>query len=141
MRPHSERTSASSGSQSALIGAGIGLNRRAATATAANKVHRNASDGFAPAESKANPAPQNDPSREALRDCSLSPRYWWRGPFLRGRMGHGMKAQGTKLQATENDLKRLMADVTRAMEKAQEAITRIASNAAVTATETKRAQC
>jgi hypothetical protein len=52
-----------------------------------------------------------------------------------------MKAQGTKLQATENDLKRLMADVTRAMEKAQEAITRIVSNPAVTATETKRAQC
>jgi hypothetical protein len=50
-----------------------------------------------------------------------------------------MKAQGTKLQATENDLKRLMADVSRAMEKAQEAIMRIAS--AVTATETKRAQC
>ena len=51
-----------------------------------------------------------------------------------------MKAQGTKLQATENDLKRLMADVTRAMEKAQEAITRIAPDLAVTATETKRAQ-
>ena len=51
-----------------------------------------------------------------------------------------MKAQGTKLQATENDLKRLMGDVTRAMEKAQEAITRLASNPAVTATETKRAQ-
>jgi hypothetical protein len=52
-----------------------------------------------------------------------------------------MKAQGTKLQATENDLKQLMADVSRAMEKAQEAITRLASNPAVTATETKRAQC
>jgi hypothetical protein len=48
-----------------------------------------------------------------------------------------MKAQGTKLQATENDLKRLMADVSRAMEKAQEAITRIAPNLAVTATEAK----
>ena len=56
-------------------------------------------------------------------------------------MGTSMKAQGTKLQATENDLKRLMADVTRAMEKAQDAITRIASNGSVTATETKRAQC
>jgi len=52
-----------------------------------------------------------------------------------------MKAQGTKLQATENDLKRLMADVTRAMEKAQEAITRLASNPPVTATETERAHC
>ena len=104
---------------------------------------RYTSDGFAPAESKADPAPQNDPSREDLdlRDCSLSPRYWLRVHFLRGRMGTSMKAQGTKLQATENDLKRLMADVARAMEKAQEAITRIASNPAVTATETKRAQC
>ena len=52
-----------------------------------------------------------------------------------------MKAQGTKLQASENDLKRLMADVTRAMEKAQEAITRIASNPPVIAIEAKRAQC
>jgi hypothetical protein len=79
-------------------------------------------------------------TREASRDRSLSLRYWWRGAFLRGgEWGHGMQAQGTKLQATENDLKRLMADVSRAMEKAQEAITRIASNLAVTATETKRA--
>jgi hypothetical protein len=52
-----------------------------------------------------------------------------------------MKAQRTRLQATENDLKRLMADVTRAMEKAEEAIARIASNPSITATETKRAQC
>jgi hypothetical protein len=52
-----------------------------------------------------------------------------------------MKAQGTKLQATENDLKRLMADVSRAMEKAQAAVARIASDAAVSTTETKQAQC
>ena len=52
-----------------------------------------------------------------------------------------MKAQGTKLQATENDLKRLMADVTRAMEKAEEAIARIAPNPSFTATESKRAHC
>ena len=38
-----------------------------------------------------------------------------------------MNAQATKLQAVENDLKQLMADVTRAMEKAQEAVARIAS--------------
>jgi hypothetical protein len=37
-----------------------------------------------------------------------------------------MKAQATKMQAAENDLKELMADVTRAMEKAQEAVARIA---------------
>ena len=40
-----------------------------------------------------------------------------------------MIAQETKLQAAVNDLKQLMADVTRAMEKAQEAIARVASNA------------
>jgi hypothetical protein len=37
-----------------------------------------------------------------------------------------MKAQSTKVLAAENDLKELMADVTRAMEKAQEAVARIA---------------
>jgi hypothetical protein len=36
--------------------------------------------------------------------------------------------QATKLQDAENDLKQLMADVTRAMEKAQEAVARLASN-------------
>jgi hypothetical protein len=38
-----------------------------------------------------------------------------------------MNARATKLQAAENDLKQLMADVTQAMEKAQEAVARIAS--------------
>ena len=38
-----------------------------------------------------------------------------------------MNAQATKLQAAQNDLKQLMADVTRAMEKAQDAVARIAS--------------
>jgi hypothetical protein len=42
-----------------------------------------------------------------------------------------MNAQATKIQAAENNLKQLMADVTRAMEKAQEAVARIAANAAV----------
>ena len=36
-----------------------------------------------------------------------------------------MKAQETKLHAAELELKQLMADVTRAMEKAQDAIARI----------------
>jgi len=49
----------------------------------------------------------------------------------------GMNAQATKLEAAENDLKQLMADVTRAMEKAQEAVARIASKAAATTTETE----
>ena len=50
-----------------------------------------------------------------------------------------MNAQATKLQAVENDLKNLMAEVTRAMEKAQEAVARIASKAA-TATDFVHAQ-
>ena len=48
-----------------------------------------------------------------------------------------MNAQATKLHAVENDLKQLMADVTRAMEKAQEAVARIASKAATATTETE----
>jgi hypothetical protein len=47
-----------------------------------------------------------------------------------------MNAQATKLQAVENDLKQLMADVTRAMEKAQEAVARIASTTPTAPTET-----
>ena len=47
-----------------------------------------------------------------------------------------MNAQATKLQAAENDLKQLMADVTRAMEKAQEAVARIGFKAAVPTIET-----
>ena len=41
-----------------------------------------------------------------------------------------MDAQVTTLQTAENDLKQLMADVTRAMEKAQDAVTRIVLKAA-----------
>ena len=48
----------------------------------------------------------------------------------------GMNTQATKLQAAENDLKQLMADVTRAMEKAQEALLRIASKVGAATTET-----
>ena len=48
-----------------------------------------------------------------------------------------MNAQATKLQAADNDLKQLMADVTRAMEKAQEAVARIASNAVAGTAETE----
>jgi hypothetical protein len=40
-----------------------------------------------------------------------------------------MTARAVKLLAAENDLKLLMADVTRAMEKAQEAVARIAAKA------------
>jgi hypothetical protein len=46
-----------------------------------------------------------------------------------------MNAQATKLQAAEDDLKQLMADVTRAMEKAQGAVASIASKAQAATTE------
>ena len=46
-----------------------------------------------------------------------------------------MNVEATKLQAVENDLKQLMADVTRAMEKAQQAVARIASKPAAATTE------
>ena len=61
-------------------------------------------------------------------------------PFPLSRAANGemeMNAQATKLQAAEDDLKELMADVTRAMEKAQEAVARIASKAAAATTETE----
>jgi hypothetical protein len=49
----------------------------------------------------------------------------------------GMNTQARGLQAAENDLKQLMADVTRAIEKAQEAITKITSDAAAATAETE----
>ena len=48
-----------------------------------------------------------------------------------------MNAQEPKLEDAENDLKQLMADVTRAMEKAQEAVARIASKPAPPTAETE----
>ena len=48
-----------------------------------------------------------------------------------------MNAQATRLQAAENDLKQLMADVTRTIEKAQQAVARISSKAAAATTETE----
>jgi hypothetical protein len=44
-----------------------------------------------------------------------------------------MSAQAPKLEAAENDLKRLMADVTRVMEKAEEAVARMTSRATIAA--------
>jgi hypothetical protein len=41
-----------------------------------------------------------------------------------------MRVKGTSLEAAETELKQLMADVTRAMEKAQDAVARIAYKAA-----------
>jgi hypothetical protein len=48
-----------------------------------------------------------------------------------------MKGQATKLQAAEDELKQLMADVTRAMEKAQDAVARITRKSADAAAETE----
>jgi hypothetical protein len=48
-----------------------------------------------------------------------------------------MNAEATKLQAAENDLKQLMADVTRTIEKAQQAVARISSKVAAATTETE----
>jgi len=50
-----------------------------------------------------------------------------------------MNAEATKLQAAENDLKQLMADVTQAMEKAQEAVAREPSSYAATVKRDARA--
>ena len=51
-----------------------------------------------------------------------------------------MKAQASKVQAAENNLKELMADVTRAMEKAQEAVARIAYKGADATGQTEAAR-
>ena len=46
-------------------------------------------------------------------------------------------AQATKLRAAENDLKQLMVDVARAIEKAQEAVAKMAPKAVGPTTETE----
>ena len=57
-----------------------------------------------------------------------------------GKLGfRDMRFEGTKLLAAENELKLLMADVTRAMEKAQDAVARIAHKAAAATTEAQPA--
>ena len=47
-----------------------------------------------------------------------------------------MNTEDTKLQGAETDLKQLMADVTRAMEKAQKAIARVTSKEAAANSDT-----
>jgi hypothetical protein len=44
-----------------------------------------------------------------------------------------MRVQGTRLETAEKELKQLMADVTRAMEKAEQAVARIAYKGAAAA--------
>jgi hypothetical protein len=48
-----------------------------------------------------------------------------------------MNAQATKLESAETDLKQLIADVARAMEKAREAVARITPKAPAVTTETE----
>ncbi|MBV8509900.1 MAG: hypothetical protein JOZ94_08510 [Xanthobacteraceae bacterium] len=48
-----------------------------------------------------------------------------------------MNTDDTKLQSAETDLKQLMADVTRAMEKAQQAIARVTSKETAAGAETE----
>jgi len=48
-----------------------------------------------------------------------------------------MNTDDTKRQSAETDLKQLMADVTRAMEKAQQAIARVTSKETATGAETE----
>jgi hypothetical protein len=74
----------------------------------------------------------------SLETIHFGPEYCGESPFELGerQMGRSeMKAEATKLEHSENDLKQLMADVTRAMEKDQEAVARIASKAAPVTTE------
>ena len=78
--------------------------------------------------------------RTVFRHCSLLAVNTAGEPFFPRWAANGdmeMSAQTPKLQAAENDLKQLMADVTRAMEKAQDAVTRLAPKAAVATTETE----
>ena len=49
-----------------------------------------------------------------------------------------MQAQWTKLEAAENDVKKLMVEASRVMEKAQEAVERITCKTAASASDTHR---
>jgi hypothetical protein len=50
-----------------------------------------------------------------------------------------MNTRATALQAAEDNLKQLMADLSRAMAKAEEAIAKVGSNAPITGAETQPA--
>jgi t-SNARE complex subunit (syntaxin) len=67
----------------------------------------------------------------------LALKYCGRALREGGEWEMEMNARVTKIQAAENDLKQLMADVARAVEKAQEAVARITPKAAATTTETE----
>jgi hypothetical protein len=73
----------------------------------------------------------------SLETIHFGPEYCGRAlsPGEGGEWEMEMNAQATKIQAAENDLKQLMADVTRAIEKAQEAVARISPKAAADTTQ------
>jgi hypothetical protein len=67
---------------------------------------------------------------------ALEPVHFGWGYYAGNYWGYGMNTEDTKLQGAETDLKQLMADVTRAMEKAQQAIARVTSKEAAASPET-----
>jgi hypothetical protein len=75
----------------------------------------------------------------SLETVHFDREYWVASPSIEKAANGDMKmnAQATKLQAAENELKQLMSNVTQAMEKAQDAIGRIAPQAASATTETE----
>jgi hypothetical protein len=75
----------------------------------------------------------------SLESIHFGPEYCGRAlsPEEGGEWEMEMNAQATKIQAAENDLKQLTADVTRAIEKAQQAVARISPKAAAATTETE----
>jgi hypothetical protein len=68
---------------------------------------------------------------------SLGVRYESTSLLVFGQSASTANAQATKLQAAENDLKQLMVDVARAIEKAQEAVAKMAPKAVGLTTETE----
>jgi hypothetical protein len=81
-------------------------------------------------------------AREVLETIHLGLEYSGRAPSVEGAPNGEMKMnepneQATRLETAQSDLKQLMADVTRAMEKAQEAVARITSTVAATTADTE----
>ena len=79
----------------------------------------------------------NGIAARSLETVHFGPEYCGASPLPLRRAANGemeMNAQAP-LEDAENDLKQLMADATRAMEKAQQAVARIASKPAAATTE------
>jgi hypothetical protein len=77
----------------------------------------------------------------SLETVHFSPEYCGRPLPLR-RAANGemkMNEQATKLETAESNVKQLMADVSRAMEKAQEAVARITSTVGAATADTESA--